>query len=215
MRRQGEEGVVAKEEAVMVLEGFPREVTLKDGSKVIVRPLEPRDGPALQKFFRELPEEDRQYLRDDVTKDEWIGNYLAKVDHDTMESVVAERDGVILGNASLYRTHHGWTKHVAQIRVAVARSAQRHGLGTALARVLVRHAIGLGLEKMVAQVVDNQVGARRAFEKLGFKEEAVMKAHVKDIFGHKRDLIVLSNDVSYLWESMRAMVADFSPTLGG
>ena len=33
---------------------------------------EPQGRPAIQTFFRNLPEEDRQYLRDDVTEDGWL-----------------------------------------------------------------------------------------------------------------------------------------------
>ena len=29
----------------------------------------------------------------------------------------------------------------------------------------------------------------------------------------RRDLVVLTNDVSHLWEAMEAMVADFQPAL--
>jgi len=198
----------------MTLEGFPKDVTLKDGGAVTVRPIEPKDGPAILAFFRGLPEEDRQYLRDDVTQEGWLQGFMGKLDQDTMIALIAERDGKVIGEATLYRTHHGWTMHVAQIRVSVARDAQRLGLGTALARILVRIAIGFGLEKMVAQVVDNQVGALKAFERLGFTQEAVLKGHVKDIFGMKRDLVVLTNDVSHLWEAMESLVADFSPRVG-
>ena len=52
----------------MKLEGFPQDLKLMDGTKVVVRPLEGRDAPALLDFYRALPEEDRLYLRDDVTK---------------------------------------------------------------------------------------------------------------------------------------------------
>ena len=64
-------------------------------------------------------------------------------------------------------------------------------------------------------MVDNQVGAKRAFGKLGFYPEAVLKGHVKDINGTKRDLVVLANDVSQIWETMESMVSDYSPSLGG
>jgi len=75
---------------------------------------------------------------------------------------------------------------------------------------LVRHAVNVGVDKMVAEVVDNQVGAKRAFAKLGFHEEAVLKGQVKDRHGVRRDLVIMANDVSYLWEAMEALVADYS-----
>ncbi len=142
-----------------------------------------------------------------------------------MERFVAELDyervfpswrvpGEIVGDATLHRTRHGWSTHVAAIRMVVARQFQRSGLATALARLLVQHAVNVGVDKMIAEIVDNQVGARRAFAKLGFVEEAVLKGHVKDRSGVRRDLVIMANDVSHLWEAMEAMVADFSPTVG-
>lgn len=199
----------------MTLELSAKELGLFNGSHVVIRRMSPSDRTALQRFYRQLPEEDRQFLNDDVAEEDWINRFFDRVDDETFVSVVAESDGDIVGNATLARTLHGWTRHVAEIRVVVAREFQRKGLGTALAKAVVKLAVGMGLEKMVAQVVDNQVGARRAFEKLGFKEEAVLKDHVKDIRGFKRDLLIMSDDVSHLWEAMEALVADYSPTIGG
>jgi L-amino acid N-acyltransferase YncA len=99
--------------------------------------------------------------------------------------------------------------------LGAASPRQRHGgLGSVLARDLVKLAIGLGVEKMIVQMVESQLSARRLFEKLGFRQEAVLRAHVKDIHGIKRDLVIASNDVSHLWEAMEALVSDFSPTVG-
>jgi RimJ/RimL family protein N-acetyltransferase len=210
-----ETGGPCAKEAEMKLEGFPQSVTLRDGTGVVIRPLELEDGPALLEFFRALPEEDRQYLRDDVTTKEWLERFMGSVDYETVVPVVAEHESAIVGNSTLYRTRYGWTKHIGEIRISVSRPFQRKGLGTALGRVLLRYAISLGLEKMIVHVVENQIAAKRALEKLGFQEEAVLKGHVKDIHGIKRNLLLMSNDVSHLWESMEAMVADYSPTLGG
>ena len=71
--------------------------------------------------------------------------------------------------------------------------------------------IGLGVEKMIVQMVENQLSARRVFERMGFRQEAVLRGHVKDIRGARRDLLVLSNDVSHIWAAMEALMADSSP----
>jgi L-amino acid N-acyltransferase YncA len=196
------------------LEGFPQELTLKDGSKVVVMSLEPAAAAGLLEFYRALPEEERMFLRDDVTKPEWLERFVAAVRHGEVVSLVAERNGAVVGEASLYRALHGWTAHVGEIRVTVSPRLRRSGLGSALARDIVKLALAHGVEKMVANFVENQLAAVRLFEKLGFKQEAVLRGHVKDTHGIKRDLIVASNDVSHLWEAMEALVSDFSPTVG-
>ncbi len=197
----------------MHLEGFPQPVTLRDGTHVVIRPLRAIDGSELLEFYRSFPEEERQFLRDDVSSPEWVDRFLKKVDFEEVVSLVAELDGAVIGETTLYRTRYGWTRHVGEIRVAVAHALRRKGLGTALARTLVKLATNMGIEKMVVQVVENQVAARRTFEKLGFSQEATLRAHVKDVRGMKRDVMVMSNDVSHIWQAMEAMVSDYSPTV--
>jgi len=195
------------------LEGFPQNVALRDGSAVVLKPLDVEEAPAVLKFYRSLPEEDRLFLRDDVTKPEWLRRFVARIESGEIVSLVAESDGRIVGEATLYRAQHGWTRHVAEIRVAVAPALRREGLGYTLARELVRIATRIGVEKLVIQVVENQVGARKMFRKLGFRQEATLRGHVKDIHGSKRDLILASNDISHIWDAMESLVSDFSPSV--
>jgi L-amino acid N-acyltransferase YncA len=198
----------------MGLEGFPKQVTLKDGSHVRLVPLERTDSKALLDFYRAMPEEDRQVLKDDVTTHDWADRFLDKVERREIVSLIAKHGQKVLGEASLYRTLHGWSRHVGQLRLSVCRSHRRKHLGTELAKALVQIATDLGIEKIVVEVVENQVGARLTFEKLGFHKEAVLARHVMDLVGQKRDLLILSNDVSQIWAAMEAMVSDFAPHLG-
>ena len=197
----------------MKLEGFPQNVVLRDGTAIVIKPLDVEEASAVLKFYRSLPEEDRLFLNDDVTKPQWLRRFVARIESGEVVSLVAEIEGRIVGEATLYRALHGWTVHVAEIRVAVAPTMRRSGLGTTLAHELVRLATRMGIEKMVIQVVENQVGARKMFRKLGFRQEAVLRGHVKDIHGMKRNLIVAANDISHIWDAMESLVADFSPSV--
>lgn len=197
----------------MRAEAFGQEISLRNGVTVTIRSPRAGDEGPLLKFFRGLPEEDRLYLGDDVTTPDFVTRYLTQGQSGRMLPIVAEAGGEIVGNAALYRRLHGWTTHVAQIRVAVARNFQRRGLGKELARCLVQLAMQQGVDKLVAEVADNQTGAKKAFEALGFKQEALLKAQVKDALGHKRDLCILANDVSQIWEAMEALSAQFEGTM--
>jgi L-amino acid N-acyltransferase YncA len=108
--------------------------------------------------------------------------------------------------------------HVGQMRIVVARPFQHQGLGAALARELMRIAIDIGLEKMTARMMDNQYGAIRAFQKIGFRTEAIMHGMVKDVSGRPRNLVIMANDISQIWQAMEALVSDLPPSremLGG
>lgn len=187
--------------------------TLRSGTEVVIRTLAKRDKDALLSFFRALPEEDRLYIGDDVSTPEFVERYLQVNESGHMFTLVAETGGAIVGNAALYRRQHGWMVHVGQIRMAVAKAFQRKGLGTELARCLVEVALQQGVDKLVAEVAENQAGAKKAFLRLGFQQEAVLKGHVKDSLGRKRDLCILSNDVSQIWEAMESLTVQFEGTM--
>jgi L-amino acid N-acyltransferase YncA len=195
----------------MRLEGFPRSLALRDGTSLTVRPVKRGDQPALLAFYRELPQEDRLFLKDDVTTESWADRFIRRIERGEALSLVAEKDGAILAEATLYRPRHGWSAHVGELRVAVARSHRRRGLATSLAGILVKLATDQGADKIVVEVVENQVAALRTFAKLGFQQEAVLRGHVRDIRGARRDLLILANDVSHIWAAMEALVADSSP----
>jgi ribosomal protein S18 acetylase RimI-like enzyme len=91
---------------------------------------------------------------------------------------------------------------VGEIRVAVAAAFRRKGLATALATHQVGIATELGIEKLMIALVDNQLPARRTFEKLGFHKEAVLPHHVMDVNGQKSDLVLMANDVSQIWAAL-------------
>jgi RimJ/RimL family protein N-acetyltransferase len=194
----------------MALDTFPATVALRDGRSVVLTPMQPSCSGALLAFYRALPEEDRLVLRDDVTTTDWAESFMRRVESKEVISLVAKAGGKVVGEATLYRSLRGWTRHVGEIRVAVAPAFRRKGLATALASAQVKIATDLGIEKIIVQVVDNQVGARRTFEKLGFHKDAVLPHHVMDVAGTKRDLIVLANDVSQIWAAMETATQDYA-----
>jgi L-amino acid N-acyltransferase YncA len=190
---------------------LPRIITLQDGRAIELLMLEVSDCLGLVEFYRTLPEQDREVLKDDVTTKEWADRFLRKVATKEIICLVAKDGDKVVGEASLYRTLHGWTRHVGEIRLTIARSHRRQGLGLAMAGTLVKIATDIGIEKLIVSMVENQLGTRRTFEKLGFQKEAVLPRQVKDISGTKRDLIIMANDVSQIWAAMESMIQDYPP----
>jgi RimJ/RimL family protein N-acetyltransferase len=172
---------------------------------------EASDGAELLKFYRAMPEEDRLVLKADVTTAEWLDSFLAALRSGEALSVVGKIGGEIRGEATLYRTLHGWSRHVGEIRLNVDRAARGQGLGIELARHIVKLAIDRGIDKLVAHMVEGQIAAKRTFEKLGFHKEAELPGHVTDIHGKRRDLFICANDVSHVWSAMESLMGDFRP----
>jgi RimJ/RimL family protein N-acetyltransferase len=190
---------------------LPCSVHLRNGASADLALAEASDGGDLLRFYRAMPEEDRLVLKDDVTTADWLDRFLAKLRSGEALSVVGRTGGAIRGEATLYRTLHGWSRHVGEIRLNVDRAARGQGMGLELARQIVKLAIDRGIDKLVAHMVESQAAAQRTFERLGFQKEAELPGHVTDIHGKKRDLLVYANDVSQIWASMESLLGDFRP----
>jgi len=187
----------------MSLRGFPKPVTLRDRTVLTLRPMVQGDKDGLLAFFRRLPPEDRQFLKDDVTRAEIIEAWAKRLDYAHVLPILAEHDGRIVGDATLHRQAYGWMRHVGEIRVVTGAYFRRRGLASAMARELFYVALQEGLDKMVAEMAADQVAAIKVFEKLGFQQEARLANHVIDLHGRKHDLVILTTDIPALVQKMQ------------
>jgi RimJ/RimL family protein N-acetyltransferase len=188
------------------MQKFSKTIKLKDDSTVVIRPLSKQDGPALLSFFAEVPENDRLFLKEDVTKKEVIDKWINELDYDKVLPLVAEKDSRIIGDATLHYNKYRWQQHMAEIRCVIARDFQQMGLATSLMRELLTFAQQKDVSKIRANIMDTQKSARRAFQRLGFKKEAELKGFLVDMEGKPHDLILMVNDVSEIWNQMEDLL---------
>jgi RimJ/RimL family protein N-acetyltransferase len=158
-----------------------------------------------------LSKEDRLYLRDDVADPDVIRGWMENLDYEKVLPIVAVSGDIIVADATLHRYSHGWRRHVGEIRMSVAGSHRGKGLARVIAAEIFQQAISLGLDKLVAEMLPIQKNAQRVFKRLGFEEEALLKNHSMDVDGNKHDLIIMSNDVTSLWEHW----AEFAESISG
>lgn len=184
-----------------MLKGFPKEVVLRDATRVTIRPMEPGDTGPLLDFFRRLPLEERQFLRNDVTRLEVVEAWGRGLDYTRVLPLLAESRERVIGDATLHRPG-GWMRHIGEIRVVTDPCFRRRGLASILAREIFTLALQSGLDKMVAEMAADQAAARKVFEKLGFQEEARLANHIQDAAGKKHDLLLLSTDIPALMQKM-------------
>ena len=187
----------------MPLKGFPKQIILRDRSAVTLRPMVREDKEGLLTFFRRLPPEDRQFLKDDVTRAEIIEGWARDLNYDRVLPILAEFEGRIVGDATLHRQAYGWMRHVGEIRLVTDPFLRRRGLATAMAREIFYLALQAGLDKMVAEMVADQVAAIKVFGKLGFQQEARLVNHVVDLQGRKHDLVIMTTDIPALMQKMQ------------
>jgi len=182
---------------------YPKEVKMRDGSSVVLKPFGRKDKDALFLFFQKLPEADRLFLKDNVTDAAVVERWATELNYDKVFPILAWRGNEVVADATLHKNLGGWMKHVGTIRIVVASDFHRQGLGSILANELFLHALKCGLEKIVAEMMETQQGARKVFEKLGFKLEATFRGHVRDQIGVRHDLLVLTKDLEDFWANIQ------------
>jgi len=149
-----------------------------------------------------LPNKDRLFLKEDVTNKSVIDRWLEELDYEKVLPIIAEKDSIIHGDATLHFNNYGWQRHIAEIRCVVSKEYRKKGLGTALMRELVHFADQKGVSKISAKMMASQKSAQRSFQKLGFRKAAQIKGFVMDIKGRSHNLVIMVNDVSELWRKM-------------
>ncbi len=195
-----------EEQEMMDFSEYPKTVTLRNKTEIVIRPMRRDDRDRLHVFFKNLPARDRRYFKHDVTQREVITNWCQELDYDRVLPILAiiEKDGVekVVADATLHTESHGWSTHVAKIRTVIAPKYLKKGLGKILLRELYDRAVMRGIQKIQAEVRDDNTDAIALLKRLGFKKEAVFKKHAMDQKGRLHDMIVLYDDLSDLWKKM-------------
>jgi len=154
-----------------------------------IRPLEPEDQDAVERFLERIPHSDRTFFKEAVD-DPAVVSAWARADGERWLAVEA---GKVAGYVAIVPLH-GFSNHVGEIRLVVDPTARGQGLGTALARHAVLEGLRLGLTKMVVEVLADQEFTIEMFNRVGFDPEALLVGHVKDRAGEVRDLMILAHN---------------------
>ena len=186
----------------MAKKKYPRELTLKDGSKVTVRRMEKGDTKAIQQFANNLLPDDLLFLRNDITKKDGVDEWARNEESGRTNSVLAFVGDELVGYALVNTNPARWTRRVGELRVNIAPSRRGTGLGGALTGEIFDVAREAGLRKLSAQMTPDQAGARAVFEHLGFQVEALLADWVEDRNGRTRDLLVMTHDLDGLTDTV-------------
>jgi len=173
-------------------EAYPKDIMLRDGDKVTVRPLEPDDKIRLLEFFERIPEEERYYLKENVASAKVIQGWTTNMDLSKVIPIVAVVGDAIVADATLHLNRTPARHHLGEVRVVVDPAYREVGLGGRLIREMLDIAANLGLVKVVFELVaQREMEAVCAAERVGFKEVATLEDRVKDFWGNYQDLILL------------------------
>jgi L-amino acid N-acyltransferase YncA len=165
-------------------------MTLPDGTRVLLRPLVPNDRDGLISLFTHAPEEDRRYLRQDVTDRDLVASWAEDVDYTSVFPLVAVVNDRIVGDATLH-FREGAHRHQGEVRIFLAQEVRRRGLGTQMLRTLIDIGRSVGLHQLIAWIVTDQGPVIRAFKELGFERHCTLPKYFMLPDGSTRDIVLM------------------------
>ena len=176
-----------------LLKDYPKEVILKDGTGVTLRPLKDGDENTLFKMFRRLSVDDLWFLNHDVSDPGLIADWINNLDPNRVISIVALLEGRIVGNAVLMMKRHGAKSHIGKVRISVDPGFRDRRLGTWMLLDLVNLSMAMGLQMLVMRLVqDRDASLINGVRKLGFIEEAVLKNYLMGGEGQAHNLVIMT-----------------------
>lgn len=196
------------------LKDFPKTCELRDGSVVIIRPLDPSDEEALMQFFKALPESERVWYRDDVTDPAVMHRWTHNINLERVVPLIAVQEGRIIANWTLHVRDHGWTRHHGQLRGTVLPHKRNVGLASIMVHALLGLASNYEVERLVIELVPEQQAVSQVFQSIGFRIDAVLKNWVKDFKGRYNDMYLLSMQLEPAWKKMEELIYEYG-THGG
>ncbi len=150
------------------------------------------DADSIIAFANSLATHDLLFLRRDIRNPKVVAAWIDQHNKGLLRTIIAERDGEIIGSVALARDELSWSMHVGDIRLLVSPAAR----GTGIARVLLEEVMALATSmdviKLTASMTPDQQGAIALFEDQGFAPEALLRDHVRDPDGSLHDLVVFS-----------------------
>jgi GNAT superfamily N-acetyltransferase len=150
---------------------------LRDGSTVVIRPLEPADASLVERGFERLSAVNRyrQFIFDRPDLNE-----VTSVDDDHWAlGAVDPTTGAGVGLARYVRDPRDSTRAV--VAVIVVDDWQGRGLATRLLRHLVTRARASGIQRLEAHMIIGDVSSQRMFESVGTVETVERAAGVVDV----------------------------------
>ena len=184
-----------------VLNDYPKELILNDGTGVTLRPLADGDQDALFKMFHRFPKEELWFLNQDVNDPDLIDGWVRNLDSKRVVSIIALLEGRVISNAVLMMKDYGAKKHIGKIRIAVDPAMREKRLGTWMLLDLINMAVAIGLKILVMRLIeDRDIAVIQGVKKLDFVERAIFKDHVLDMEENPHNLVILTKRLQTRWD---------------
>lgn len=177
------------------LEKFPSELTLWDGTRCVIRPVEKRDDVRLQKFFLAVPEEERLFIKQPITDRTLFRQWCRQPDFDRNLPLLMLHGKKVIGEATLHQRGGGWKRHVGLVTVLTHPQYRGRDVAKLLVAELIEIARHCALRKLEAELNGERRVAIRAMSQLGFHELMYLTDYVMDMKAVTHDYVLMGMDL--------------------
>ncbi|MFZ7113435.1 MAG: GNAT family N-acetyltransferase [Desulfatiglandales bacterium] len=192
-----------------MLEDYPKEIILKDGTGLTLRPLEAGDEASLFQMFQDLSDDDRWFSDGDVTDIRTIERWVRHQDLNRAVPILAVLEGRIVAYATLHRKYRGARGHIGKVRILVSAPFREKNLGTWMLFEIMNLAISMGLEILVMELVeDRDAIVIKGAKRLNFFQEALLRDYIKDRQGNDHNLVMMVKRLYLGWKYAEGLTAE-------
>ncbi|HEB83719.1 MAG TPA: GNAT family N-acetyltransferase [Bacteroidetes bacterium] len=193
---------------------YPKRVKCKRDLEIKIQPLKKAHIPQLMELFRSLDRTDRAMLRSDVLDPYYQKRIARQIVDEDVNRLVAWSGDQIIASLVLHRGRARWIRHTGEVRIIVHPKFRRYGIAVILLEEVVPYARSMGVEKLYANMMPEQVAAIRLFKSIGFHREATLRDHVKDSYGRYHNMRIYSMDLEAAHKAMDDLISSFSDFSG-
>lgn len=166
-------------------------VTLRDGVRVLLRPMLHDDCESMLEYFSHVSDEDMRYMRHNVKDPAVIQSWCDNLDYTRVLPLVAVVKDRIVGSASL-RFYEGPKRHIAEIRLFLAKDFRQRGLGMKMVRAMIDMARKQDVRVIVAEIIAEKTKVVRAFEESGFVNKCLLEDYFMFPDGETSDVVLMA-----------------------
>lgn len=173
------------------LEKYPLAIALRDGTPVIVRPLNRRDDVKLQKFFLTVPEEERLFVKQPITDRTLFRQWCRQPDFERNLPLLMLHGKKVIGEATLHQRGGGWKRHIGLITLLTHPEYRGRDVSKVLVTEMIYLARQCGLRQLEAEVNGERKIALQVLAQLGFNELMRQPDYVMDMKAVTHDYVLM------------------------
>ena len=165
-------------------------VTLRDGVRVLLRPLVREDKQHLIEFYSAVSDDDMRYMRHNVKNPAIVEAWCDELDYNKVLPLLGFVKDRIVGSASIH-FFDGPKRHIAEYRMFLAKDFRQRGLGMKMTRAILDLARKQDVRIVTAEVIAEKTKVVRAFEQVGFSSRCILEDYFMFPDGDTADVVFM------------------------